>query len=326
MSDAVVLKLEPLLQARLAIFDDANLTRDEQMWGYYKPGIAYLSQPVDVRAVTIPGERVSVPARLYQAVDDADRCGIALVWFHGGGFVSGDLEVVEADVIAQELVCRAGVTVLSVDYRLCNEGVTFPAPQDDGVAGVRWMLNHQQELGCDSVFVGGGSAGACLTGSVVQMLRDAGMNEVAGALMFYPIAHVRIPEFDEWHRARHAALPEALAFDPEWSVLHNERLMGRSAATATGHDFPGEGADLHGLPPTLIVNAEYDSLAISGERFAQQLARAGVEVTLLTEPGVTHGHLAYAPQELAAADHSIDLMIRFMQGHARAVDAGAPDA
>lgn len=318
MTAGVTLRLEPLLQARLTVFDDAELTRDERLWAYYKPGQPYNGAPVDVRGVTIAGDGCDVPARLYQAVTPDDRSGIALIWFHGGGFVGGDLDVVEADVTARELVVRAGITVLSVDYRLCNDGVTFPAPQQDGVAAVRWMQAHLEGLGCRSAFVGGGSAGACLTGSVVQMVRDTGGPQVSGALMFYPIAHVRIPEFDAWQRARHELLPAELAFDPEWSVQHNERLMGRPATTATGHDFPGEAIDLSGLPPTLIVNAEFDSLAISGERYALQLARAGVEVTMLTEPAVTHGHLAYSPQELAAADHSIDAMIRFMQDHAQA--------
>lgn len=313
----MVLKLEPFLQTRLSVFDDNSLSDEEQMWDFYKPETEYVAEGVSVRELTIAGQDSLVSARLYQPEDKNQRSHIGLVWFHGGGFISGNLDVVEATVTPQEIVRRSGITVLSATYRLCNDGVTFPAPQNDGITAVQWFQEHASELGVKDIFVGGGSAGACLSGSLVQILRDTDKPQVAGTLLLYPIAHAVLPALDEWHRERHEALPKPISFDPEWAKAHNERLMGRPVSTSTGHDFPGDAKDLTGLPPTLIINAEFDTLAISGSRYAAQLAQAGVEVTTFYEPNVIHGHLAFHPQDLHAADHSINSMISFMKGHAR---------
>ena len=98
----------------------------------------------------------------------------ALVWMHGGAFIAGNLDMPEADWTSRELARRAGAVVVSVDYRLCKDGVHYPVPHDDVVAAVRWVRDNASSLGIDPgrVCVGGASAGANLAaGAALQAPR-----------------------------------------------------------------------------------------------------------------------------------------------------------
>ena len=98
----------------------------------------------------------------------------ALVWVHGGAFLGGDLDMLEADGVAREICARAGAVVVSVDYRLCHGGVTYPVPHDDVVAAVRWVRDYAGRLGVDAdrISVGGASAGGNLAAGATLRLRD----------------------------------------------------------------------------------------------------------------------------------------------------------
>ena len=112
------------------------------------PGAAAAPE-VDVRADTVPGPHGPVPVRIYTPPSRPGTDRAALVWVHGGAFLGGDLDMREADGVAREICARAGAVVVSVDYRLCHGGVTYPVPHDDVVAAVRWVRDNAADLGVE---------------------------------------------------------------------------------------------------------------------------------------------------------------------------------
>ena len=115
----------------------------------------------DVEDAEVAGPHGPVPVRIYRHAD-GERSGAGLVWIHGGGFVNGSLDMPEADLVAKGLVTRTHAVVVSVDYRLCRDGVHHPVPHDDCWAVYEYVTGHAAELGIDPgrIAVGGASAGA----------------------------------------------------------------------------------------------------------------------------------------------------------------------
>lgn len=255
---------------------------------------AYLRPSADVRDATVPAPTHPVPVRIYSPHGGSEVRPL-LVWCHGGAFLGGDLDMPEADAVAREIVNRADAIVISVDYRLCVGGVHFPAPSEDLVSVFDWVVEHAATLGVDPsrISIGGASAGACLTAGVALQLRDAGGAQPAAVVLAYPVVHAVLPEASPELRAKLAALPAAMAFAPEVIAPVMENYLGASSAEATPYAAAGVGDRdaLADLPPTLIINCEYDGLRASGERFAEQLREAGTEVEVQLAPDVAHGHL-----------------------------------
>src|SRR5689334_18684751 len=110
---------------------------------------APLPPQVETRDETAPGPHGPVPVRVYLPAGGATGRP-ALVWVHGGAFVSGDLEMPEADWTARQICGRAGAVVVSVDYRLCNDGIHYPVPHDDVLAAYRWVRDGAGDLGIDA--------------------------------------------------------------------------------------------------------------------------------------------------------------------------------
>jgi acetyl esterase/lipase len=304
--------LEPAYANKLHLLDNATPGDWTSLAPFFADDHPYEQPPVSIEQITIPGE-VSIPARVYSNSKGLKPGANALVWFHGGAFVGGDLDMGESHFVSAEIASSSNTVVITVDYRLCNDGITFPAPQNDAVAAITWVQQNRERLGIGGkIFTGGGSAGACLAGSAVQMLRDQELEQVAGALLVYPVAHAGSWEFSAWQKERLAELPPVLGFEDSWRSQHNARVMGKPLEEATGYDFPGETTELAGLPPHFILNCEYDDLAPSGEQYALQLAHAGVPVTLVTELGVPHGHLNKNPREVSGTRNTLASMINYL--------------
>ncbi|MFG1922647.1 alpha/beta hydrolase [Cryptosporangium sp. NPDC048952] len=248
-----------------------------------------------------------VPARIYEPdVPGTDRP--ALVWMHGGAFVGGDLDMPEADWTAREIATRAGAVVVSVDYRLCHDGVHYPAPHDDVVAAFRWVRDSAASLGIDAhrVAIGGASAGGNLAIGAAVKLRDADGAPPAALVAVYPVAHAVLPPPSASLAAGMAEVPELLRFQPAQHRWFNRNYLGGPLSSADGYAF-GALADLEGLCPTLVINAEYDDLRPSGEDFAARCARAGVDVRQVTATGLLHGFLN-GPPEFAPIERALALM------------------
>jgi acetyl esterase len=237
------------------------------------------------RELNIPGPAGNIPARLYMP---GKETGYPLfVLLHGGGWVVGGLD--SADNMARFLCKHADCAVLSVDYRLAPEQA-FPAAVDDSFAAVAWAAAHAGELGGDPqrVLVGGDSAGGNLTATVAQMARDKGAPKIAGQVLLYAAvdcAHLDTPSYKEFGE-QSLGLPKR---DVEWYLEQytpepHERLDPRVS--------PLLAKDLSGLPPALVVTAEFDVLCDEGEAYARRMQEAGVKVKLMRCNGMTHGFLS----------------------------------
>lgn len=241
--------------------------------------------------IAIGGPHGPIPLRIYRPAK-GEPSGVGMVWFHGGGFIGGTLDMPEADLVARGLVTRTGGVVVSVDYRLCKDGVHHPIPHDDGYAAYRWTRDHADQLGIDvdRLAVGGASAGGCQASTISLHARDEGISPSV-AVLIYPVAHGVMPEPSAELGAILAELPIVLRSPPEVSSALNWNYIGSEPANADPYAFAGHSSDLTGYPRTYIENGEFDDLRASGERFGQQLADAGADVTVVTAAGLPHGYL-----------------------------------
>jgi acetyl esterase/lipase len=267
----------------------------------------YQVPEVSVRSAEVPGPHGAVPVRVYgESVGGTDRP--CLVWMHGGGFVAGNLDMPEADWTARELALRAGSVVVSVDYRLCNDGVHFPVPHDDVLAAVRWARESAADLGIDAdrISVGGASAGANLAAGAALRLRDVDGLPPAHLIFAYGVAHHVIPPMSADHAALMHQVPALLKFPPEATSFLNLNFLGGPISSANGYAFPAL-ADLRGMCPTLVLNAEYDDLRASGQAFAAALAAAGADVRQVMVASMLHGFLNL-PASIGPVGEALDLI------------------
>src|SRR5829696_6462595 len=149
---------------------------------------------VDVRDDAAPGPHGPVPVRIYTPTGGGADLP-CLVWLHGGAFRMGDLDMPEADWTARQICERAGAVVVSVDYRLCVGGVTYPVPHDDVVAALRWVRDNAVSLGVDAdrISLGGASAGGNLAAGATLRLRDDDGWLPAALLLAYTTVHPIVP-------------------------------------------------------------------------------------------------------------------------------------
>jgi acetyl esterase/lipase len=272
----------------------------------------YQVPDVSVRSDAAPGPHGPVPVRVYDGRDAApvaDASGRpCLVWLHGGAFIAGNLDMPEADWTSRELARRSGAVVVSVDYRLCNDGVHYPVPHDDVVAAARWARGSAPSLGIDPgrVSLGGASAGACLAAGAALRLRDADGQPPAHLVFAYGVAHPVLPPVSGDQAVLMREVPALLQFPPEATSFFNLNYLGGPLSTADGYAFPVL-ADLRGLCPTLVLNAEYDDLRPSGQAFAAALAAAGVDVRQVMVASMLHGFLNL-PASIGPVGDALDLI------------------
>lgn len=258
--------------------------------------------PCVIDHMEAPGPHGPVRLRAYLPASRPDGPRPALVWMHGGAFLGGDLDLPEADQTARYIVGATDCPVVSVDYRLANDGVHHPIPEDDVVAAYRWVRDGGAGLAVDPerIAIGGGSAGACLAASAAMRLRDEG-RPVWRTFLFYPPLHAELPPPSDELAHALAKLPDTMQLTPQVWRRIAENYLGGAVAEAPPYAFPGDGHDLSGLGPTYIENCEFDTLRASGERFARQLERAGVPVESATAAGVPHAHLNWVGSRRAYA-------------------------
>jgi acetyl esterase/lipase len=259
----------------------------------------------DDLAVVGPGG--PVPARRY--ADPNMAATGAFVWVHGGAFIFGDLDMLESHWVAMSIAAR-GVPVVALDYRKALNGVCFPAPSDDVLAGWRHVVDHAEVLfgvPASSVHLGGGSAGANLALGAAKRLRDTNEPMPASVIGAYGVFHAALPAASKELTAALERHPDAMRFPPELGEQMNLRFAGSETRLTDPYAFPGNG-DLSGLPPVYLLNSEADDLRSSGEELGRQLAAAGVTVKVEFEPGTAHGHLneAFDPAATRSIDRIVD--------------------
>ncbi|MBM7505187.1 alpha/beta hydrolase [Agromyces aurantiacus] len=255
--------------------------------------LARFPQLADVatRDVVIAGPHGPVRARTYRPPHPS---GIGLVWVHGGAFISGDLDRPDAHWPALELAHR-GVAVVSVDYRHAVRGVHHPVPSDDVLAGWRWAAAHAAELGVarGALHLGGSSVGASLAAGVAKRVRDSGIPETtpAGLVLVTPFLHSSAAPWPADLLARMRASTRSAVFSPDDLTHLAWNYAGRRSVLDDPYAFPANG-DLAGLPPTLVITEEIDTIRTSGEDFASRLRAAGVPAVVRMTPGAAHSSMS----------------------------------
>lgn len=240
---------------------------------------------VEVTFTKIPGLNAGdpeIPVRIYKS-KRLEKAPI-YIYFHGGGFVSGSLnwDHQRCATYAE----KAGIVVISVDYRLAPENI-FPAGQNDGYATLLWAAKHAAEIGGDSahIAVGGGSAGAGIAGGVVLMARDKKGPKIGLQVLEIPPAdldttRVSIREFYNIPGIKGADIPVLM-----------KMYMGKSYGKKPYPDYllPGLAKDFKGLPPTFISTCGVDPLRDGGLNLAMKMIEAGNMVELHNYAGYAHG-------------------------------------
>ena len=229
---------------------------------------------------SIPGPGGEIPVRIYTPASTEPLP--ALVYFHGGGFVIGDLDT--HDAVCRTLANSAQCVVASVDYRLAPEH-KFPAAVDDAYAATAWVAEHAAEIGVDKrrVAVGGDSAGGNLAAVVALIARGKNAPRLAYQLLVYPVLDYNF----ETASYRENAEGYFLTTDAmKWFWAHYIR---NEADGLDPRASPLRADDLIGLPPALVITAEFDPLRDEGEAYAARLRDDGVPVTVTRYDGMIHG-------------------------------------
>jgi acetyl esterase len=244
-------------------------------------------EPPELKSVAplgIPSPYGSIPARIYtpKALRQTNGLAPGLVFFHGGGWVIGDLDT--HDVACRKLADEGRLIVISVDYRLAPEH-KFPAAVDDAIAATAWIAAHAGELGIDAarLLVGGDSAGGNLAAVVAISARDGNGPAIAGQILIYP--------------ATDFAMTHPSHSEPETSILlthsvirwFRDHYLNEAADIHDWRASPARAATLVGLPPAYVLTAGADPLRDEGDEYAGRLKQAGVAVTHRTFPGQFHG-------------------------------------
>lgn len=262
---------------------------------------------VAIREDIAPGPHGPVPVRIYTPPGGGHGLRPGLVWLHGGGFVVGDLDMAEGDYPSRVVCSDGSAVVISVEYRLVTEDVKYPVPHDDVLAAWQWVRANSEQLGIDpdSLSLGGASAGANLAAGVAVRLRDQNETPPAKLILVYPAVHPELPPLPSELVPSFDMLPTIWRFPPALITQLWENYLGGPVSSGDQYAFPGSG-DVSGLPPTRILTSEYDDLRTSGEAFADQLGAAGIDVELVCETGVPHGHLNYPA--LAGTERSLQVL------------------
>jgi len=205
----------------------------------------------------------------------------ALVYFHGGGWVTGDVDTHEG--ICRTLANAAGCVVASVDYR-CAPEHTFPTAAEDAYAATRWVAAQASELGVDAgrIAVCGDSAGGNLAAAVALMARDRGGPRLSFQVLVYPITDC------DFETPSYRDNAEGYLLTREGMRWYWDQYVPNPADRANPYVSPMRATSLAGLPPALVITAEYDPLRDEGEAYARKLGAAGVPVAHTRYPGMIH--------------------------------------
>ena len=228
---------------------------------------------------SVPGPHGDIPVRVYRPKSDGPLP--VVVYFHGGGFVIGDITT--HDTTCHRIAAGVPAVVVSVDYRLAPEHA-FPAAVDDCEAATQWVSAHAAELGADParLAVAGDSAGGNLSAVVARRARDAGGPAIAFQLLVYPATDCTRS------MASHVENGTGYLLDTDsmaWFISH----YAGDADLKHPDLSPLFVEDLSGLPPAFVLTAEFDPLRDEGEAYANRLRAAGVKVTAARYDGMIHG-------------------------------------
>lgn len=255
-----------------------------------------------VEDLMIDGPDSSIPVRIYRP---SAAPAPVHVHFHGGGWVIGDLETHDRD--CREICVGADCIVVAVDYRLAPEHI-FPAAPEDCYAALCWATANLDSLCAlpGAVSVGGDSAGGNLAAAVALMARDRSGPAIAMQLLIYPVTDATMESGSYRDNANGYLLSRTMM---SWFWDH---YCPDLALRADPLASPITAEDLTGLPPALIMTAEFDPLRDEGEAYAERLIAADVEVEVRRFDGLVHGFFSQAGV-IEAAREGVDLAVKALR-------------
>jgi acetyl esterase len=232
----------------------------------------------------IPGVGPDIAVRVYRP--QVEGLLPALVYFHGGGFVLGDLD--SHDNLCRALGNRLGALVVSVDYRRAPEA-KFPAAFDDAWAALQWVAAQATKLSIDPsrLLVGGDSAGGNLAANVCLKARDSGGPAIAHQLLFYPVCD------NDFSRDAYREVGSGYFLETDMMRWFWDQYLSTPEDAGKPYCCPLKAADLSNLPAATLVVGGYDPLKDEGLAYVERLRQAGTPVRSLVYPGAIHGFMSY---------------------------------
>jgi acetyl esterase/lipase len=243
-----------------------------------------LPEMAEVRDLSAPGPAGTIPLRLYRGMGTKPGRLPAMVFYHGGGYVIGDLDT--HDYVCRKIANVARCCVIAVDYRLAPEH-KFPAAVEDGAAALRWIVKEANSLSIDAsrVAVGGDSAGGNLSANMAHLSRDGDVPPLCFQMLLYPGTDVSMsqPSYARDFTQFPLSVDAVKYFIAHYLRDSNDYADPRAA--------PLLAANFSGLPPAFVLTAGYDPLVDEGTAYARKLEDSGVPVTLVHMSDQMHGFL-----------------------------------
>jgi acetyl esterase len=260
-----------------------NLSPAELRVAYETQRLTLLPEKPDMAVtfqLSIPSDYGPIPARFYRATKGKGPCPL-LVYFHGGGFMLGSLALY--DTTCRRLAANGDCAVLSVDYRMAPE-TQFPGAVLDAYAATRWASDNAKMLNIDpeKIAVGGDSAGGNLAAVVAQMALDSHEFKIALQILIYPMTDQSraYPSYERNASGYMLTTAALYWFMDNYIPDHEDRKDPRAS--------PMLRPSLEGLPPALVISAEFDPLVDENEAYAKRLREAGVACDYVCFPGMIH--------------------------------------
>jgi acetyl esterase len=267
---------------------------------------------MSVRDLDVPGPHRAVRVRVYRPASPTPAP--ALLYFHGGGWVAGDLDT--HDSFCRVLCEWAGCAVVATDYARPPEQ-RFPAAVEDCYGVTQWLARQGPSMGIDvnRIAVAGGGSGAGLAAVICQLARDQGGPSIGFQLLLYPLLDCLAR-----NRSR-AAYASGYGLTAELLRWYLSLYVPEGVSLAHPWLSPARHASLRNLPDALIVTAGCDLLRDEGRAYARHLKKAGAAVRHVNYPDMQHGFINY-PAQHAAARKAIQLCVEALAGYFQAQPAG----
>ncbi|PGZ95402.1 esterase [Bacillus pseudomycoides] len=224
------------------------------------------------------------------------------IYYHGGGWVLGDIEVMDAS--CRMIANRTASIVVSVNYRLAPE-YKFPTPVEDAYAALEWVYEKGPSFNGDvtRLAVGGESSGGNLATVVTMMARDRKGPDIAAQVLIYPATNF------EFNTESHQTFAKGFGLDREQLIWFRDHYLRNDEDRYNEYAAPLVAEDLSGLPPAIVITAENDVLRDEGMAYAERLKKFGVQVEYACELGMVHGffsHMAIFSKNIESTVSKID--------------------
>ena len=233
----------------------------------------------------IPCPWGGLPIRIYTPA--AKGPFAVLVFYHGGGWVTNNIET--HDSLCRHIVSLSDCMVISVDYRRPPEH-KFPAPVEDAYTALQWTVDNAKALGGnpDCIAIGGDSSGGNMAAVVALLCRDRNGPKLRQQVLIYPVLDYYLPGTETYTQ-----FGSGYILDRDLLIWCWNHYLRSDENINNPYICPLRAKSLKGLPPALIITAEYDPLRAEDEHYAQKLQKAGVPVVLSRYDGMVHGFILH---------------------------------